>query len=110
MYSLSDPATRMYSLLVHNKRAEESVAKIIADFQCQHPTDRVYFHLNQAVSHSPALALGKSTSTPLYKDPNASVEMRVTDLLGRMTIEDKMGQLIQGTSPGLLNRVWDSGI
>jgi beta-glucosidase len=44
-----------------------------------------------------ALALGKSSPTPLYKDANAPVEKRVKDLLGRMTIEDKMGQLIQGT-------------
>lgn len=42
-----------------------------------------------------ALALGKP-STPLYKDANAPVEKRVKDLLGRMTIEDKTGQLIQG--------------
>jgi hypothetical protein len=45
-----------------------------------------------------ALALGKSTSTPLYKDASAPVEKRVKDLLGRMTIEDKMSQLIQGAS------------
>ena len=44
-----------------------------------------------------ALALGKPSSTPLYKDASAPVEKRVKDLLGRMTIEDKMGQLIQGT-------------
>ncbi|KAL4980160.1 glycoside hydrolase superfamily [Aspergillus desertorum] len=35
-------------------------------------------------------------SSPLYKDANAAIEDRVSDLLGRMTIEDKMGQLIQG--------------
>ncbi|KAL5041918.1 hypothetical protein BDW71DRAFT_190951 [Aspergillus fruticulosus] len=35
-------------------------------------------------------------SSPLYKDPNAAIEDRVSDLLGRMTIEDKMSQLIQG--------------
>jgi hypothetical protein len=41
-----------------------------------------------------ALALG--SSTPIYKDASAPVEKRVKDLLGRMTIEDKMSQLIQG--------------
>jgi beta-glucosidase len=41
------------------------------------------------------LALGKG-STPIYKDASAPVEKRVKDLLGRMTIEDKMSQLIQG--------------
>lgn len=45
-----------------------------------------------------ALALGKSSSTPLYKDASVPVEKRVKDLLGRMTIEDKMSQLIQGAS------------
>jgi beta-glucosidase len=36
-------------------------------------------------------------STPLYKDATAPVDKRVKDLLGRMTIEDKMAQLMQGT-------------
>jgi len=35
-------------------------------------------------------------STPVYKDPSAPVEKRVKDLLGRMSIEDKMAQLMQG--------------
>lgn len=35
-------------------------------------------------------------STPLYKDPTASVDDRVTDLLSRMTIEEKTAQLVQG--------------
>ncbi|KUM60525.1 hypothetical protein ACN42_g6606 [Penicillium freii] len=43
-----------------------------------------------------ALALGKPTSSPLYKDPHAPVEKRVNDLLSRMTIEDKRSQLTQG--------------
>ncbi|CAI7586645.1 unnamed protein product [Penicillium discolor] len=43
-----------------------------------------------------ALALGKPTSGPLYKDPHAPVEKRVKDLLSRMTIEDKRSQLTQG--------------
>ncbi|KAL4957495.1 glycoside hydrolase superfamily [Aspergillus filifer] len=38
----------------------------------------------------------ESADAPLYKDPYASIEDRVSDLLGRMTVEDKMGQLIQG--------------
>lgn len=37
-----------------------------------------------------------SSSSPLYKDPNAAVDDRVSDLLGRMTVDDKAGQLIQG--------------
>lgn len=30
---------------------------------------------------------------PLYKDPNAKIEDRVNDLLGRMTIEEKVAQM-----------------
>jgi beta-glucosidase len=41
------------------------------------------------------LSIGQDEK-PLYKDASASVEDRVSDLLGRMTIEDKMAQLIQG--------------
>lgn len=33
---------------------------------------------------------------PRYKDPHAPVEVRVEDLLHRMTIEDKAAQLVQG--------------
>lgn len=48
----------------------------------------------------PAFVFGKSNSSnsPLYKDASAPVEKRVKDLLGRMTIEDKMAQLMQGMS------------
>lgn len=42
------------------------------------------------------LSTVQAASTPLYKDADASVEDRVADLLGRMTIEDKMAQLMQG--------------
>ncbi|CAI7577002.1 unnamed protein product [Penicillium bialowiezense] len=49
-----------------------------------------------------AAALGKSSS-PLYKDAGAPVEKRVKDLLGRMTIEDKMSQLIQGDVTNWMN-------
>lgn len=45
----------------------------------------------------PALVAG--ASTPVYKDASAPVEKRVKDLLGRMTIEDKMAQLMQGILP-----------
>lgn len=41
------------------------------------------------------LALGQDEK-PRYKDPSVPVEERVTDLLGRMTLEEKMSQLIQG--------------
>lgn len=35
-----------------------------------------------------------SEPTPAYRDPSFSVEERVADLLGRMTLEEKVGQLI----------------
>lgn len=44
------------------------------------------------------LYTGQAASTPLYKDPSAPVDDRVRDLIGRMTIEDKMAQLMQGPS------------
>ena len=32
---------------------------------------------------------------PLYKDPNATIEKRIDDLLSRMTLEEKVGQMNQ---------------
>ncbi|KAI1446090.1 glycoside hydrolase family 3 protein [Annulohypoxylon stygium] len=43
-----------------------------------------------------ALAISNDTSTPLYKDSSAPIEDRVSDLLSRMTIEEKTAQLVQG--------------
>lgn len=43
-----------------------------------------------------AIVRGNPSKSPLYKNANAPVEIRVEDLLGRMTIEDKMAQLMQG--------------
>lgn len=37
-----------------------------------------------------------NTAGAIYKNPNATVDARVADLLSRMTIEDKVAQLIQG--------------
>lgn len=42
------------------------------------------------------LGAAQNGSKPLYKNPNAPSDDRVEDLLKRMTIEDKMAQLIQG--------------
>jgi beta-glucosidase len=38
-------------------------------------------------------------SIPAYKDASAPVESRVADLLGRMTVEEKVGQLLSAGSP-----------
>lgn len=40
------------------------------------------------------VAMTTMAVTPVYKDPTATVEARVADLLGRMTIEEKAGQLL----------------
>ncbi|KAJ7200973.1 glycoside hydrolase superfamily [Mycena rebaudengoi] len=39
-------------------------------------------------------------SLPIYKDPTAAIEARVNDLLPRMTIEEKVSQIIQGDLNG----------
>ena len=38
-------------------------------------------------------------ATPLYRQANAQIDARVTDLLGRMTLEEKVAQLV-----GIWNR------
>ncbi|KAK1579792.1 glycosyl hydrolase family 3 N terminal domain-containing protein [Colletotrichum navitas] len=43
------------------------------------------------------------TATPVYKNPNATIDDRVSDLLKRMTIEEKTAQLIQGDITNYLN-------
>ncbi|KAK2061310.1 glycosyl hydrolase family 3 N terminal domain-containing protein [Colletotrichum caudatum] len=43
------------------------------------------------------------TGTPVYKNPNATIDGRVSDLLKRMTIEEKTAQLIQGDITNYLN-------
>lgn len=45
----------------------------------------------------------KGTPTPVYKNPTASVDDRVADLLSRMTIADKAAQLIQGDISNWIN-------
>ncbi|CAL5871896.1 uncharacterized protein PFLUO_LOCUS6151 [Penicillium psychrofluorescens] len=44
------------------------------------------------------------SSTPLYKNAKAPVDERVKDLLGRMTTEDKMAQLMQGDITNWMNQ------
>lgn len=43
------------------------------------------------------LLLSSITFTQTYKDPKANIEERITDLLGRMTLEEKIGQMQQNT-------------
>lgn len=44
-----------------------------------------------------------TNSSAIYKDPSAPVEARITDLLSRMTIQDKMAQLMQGDISNWIN-------
>ncbi|KAH7367566.1 beta-glucosidase [Plectosphaerella cucumerina] len=43
-----------------------------------------------------AVAVQAADCVPVYKNPNATIDHRVSDLLKRMTIEEKTAQLIQG--------------
>lgn len=43
-----------------------------------------------------AFNMAARAERPKYRDPSASVEERVSDLLSRMTVEEKTAQLIQG--------------
>ncbi|KAI0337167.1 glycoside hydrolase, partial [Trametopsis cervina] len=55
--------------------------------------------------HFPLHARGtnKNGSLPKYKDPTAAIEDRISDLLPRMTLEEKVAQLIQGDINGWMN-------
>lgn len=51
--------------------------------------DALHFHLH-------ARATNKNGTPPTYKDPNANIEDRVSDLLSRMTVEEKVAQMYVG--------------
>lgn len=46
---------------------------------------------------------GYNSSAPIYKNSNATIDDRVADLLGRMTIQDKTAQLVQGDISNWIN-------
>ncbi|KAA1478030.1 glycoside hydrolase family 3 protein [Dentipellis sp. KUC8613] len=50
-----------------------------------------------------ARATNKDGSVPTYKNPKASIEDRVNDLLPRMTIQEKVAQIIQGDLDGWMD-------
>lgn len=45
----------------------------------------------------------RDQNEPIYKDPTASVEDRVADLLPRMTVQEKAAQLVQGDFSSWIN-------
>lgn len=51
----------------------------------------------------PLARVAFAVSMPVYKDPNATVDDRVADLLGRMTVQDKQSQLVQGDVSNWIN-------
>ncbi|EJD00700.1 glycoside hydrolase family 3 protein [Fomitiporia mediterranea MF3/22] len=53
--------------------------------------------------HLHARAQNKNGSTPVYKDPTANIEDRVKDLLSRMTLQEKVAQIIQGDMNGWMD-------
>ncbi len=52
-----------------------------------------------------ARATNKDGSSPVYKNPHASIERRVNDLLPRMTLEEKVAQLYVHTDSRALSFV-----
>lgn len=50
-----------------------------------------------------AASQATSSSQPLYKNPHASIDDRVSDLLKRMSVQEKMAQLIQGDMSNYLD-------
>lgn len=46
----------------------------------------------------------RADDTPLYLDPTQPVESRVTDLLSRMTLDEKIGQMVQADIACVTNR------
>ena len=53
------------------------------------------FLLVAVVSAAVGVTTGTARTTPPYMDPNAPIPVRVNDLLGRMTLAEKVGQMDQ---------------
>jgi beta-glucosidase len=56
-----------------------------------------------AATAAAAITNGTNSTTALYKDPSAPIDARVSDLVGRMNITEKMAQLMQGDISNWLN-------
>ena len=54
---------------------------------------RVVSGLFAATAFLVQLSAAEGPGLPLYRDPSAQVEARVQDLLGRMTLDEKLGQM-----------------
>ena len=54
-----------------------------------------------------AVCSASAQTTPLYRDASAPVEDRVADLLGQMTLDEKLGQLTQVSAHGTDEAVYE---
>ncbi|KAH9483331.1 Beta-xylosidase [Psilocybe cubensis] len=81
--------SKSFSLLL----ALVSCIHVVADFGVR---DGLHFSLESRATNIDG-------SIPTYKNPKASIEARVNDLLPRMTIEEKVAQIIQGDLNGWMD-------
>ena len=67
---------------------------------------RIFTALATASALVSAQSYGNGTNSTIgaiYKDPSANIDDRVSDLLSRMTIEEKTAQLMQGDISNWIN-------
>jgi beta-glucosidase len=57
--------------------------------------------LNLCIAIEPAYS--QTVDQPIYKNPSFPVEQRIDDLISRMTLEEKVGQM---NIPTCYNRAW----
>ncbi|WP_103341022.1 glycoside hydrolase family 3 protein [Amycolatopsis sp. CA-126428] len=57
---------------------------------------RTTFLAGLLLAGAAVVPMAAASATPLYRNPRASVADRVTDLMARMTLDDKVGQMTQG--------------
>lgn len=61
------------------------------------------YHVYASLALTASTWAAANNSTPIYKNPNATIDDRVSDLLSRMTIQDKTSQLVQGDISNWIN-------
>ncbi len=63
--------------------------------------------LYSTLTFSVILSFNLFSQTPVYLDSTKSVDARVQDLLGRMTLDEKIGQMMQVDHTGIINSKQD---
>lgn len=61
------------------------------------------YHVSASLALAALTWAAANNSTPIYKNANATIDDRVSDLLSRMTIQDKTSQLVQGDVSNWIN-------